>query len=446
MVCDLLISGASALMPDYTVKEDVSIAVTGGNIVEIGPAADLAVKYQPAQTLSGRGKLAMPGLVDAHHHTCQQLLRAKVTDEYPMIWTRFLVPFESNLDEEDVYVSAQLSCLEMIKSGTTSFADSGGRHMDQVVRAVLESGMRACITRSTMDIGPAIPDSMKDSPEENIRQTEELYRQFHGAGNDRVHIWFGMRQVMTCSPELVRATAQRARELGTGVHAHLCEHKDEVSFCLQNYRLRPAEYLEEMGMLHDNLLTAHNVVLSESDIALMARRGVKVVHCPRANLSNHGFPKTPRILEQGLSVGLGSDGCCSSSLNLFDEMKVLRNGIIAYWGLPIFDPVVLRVEQIVDMATQGGANALLQGDSLGSLQVGKKADIICIDIDQPHISPTFNLVSTLVEAVTGGDVVDSVIDGKLVMKDRQVLTLDQKKILAQAKEHMQTMAVRAGIA
>ena len=174
-------------------------------------------------------------------------------------------------------------------------------------------------------------------------------------------------------------------------------------------------------------------------------KGVKIVHCPRANLSNHGFPKTPRILECGGSVGMGSDGACSSSLSLFDEMKVMRNGIIAYWGLPIFDPVVIRVEELVKMATQGGANALLQGDDLGSLEAGKKADVILIDIEQPHILPTHNLVSTLVEAVTAGDVNDSIIDGKLVMKDRQVLTLDEEKILAEAKKRMVDISVRAGI-
>lgn len=445
MHCDILITGADLLTPDYKVEHDRAIAIVGQRIAEIGPTAEMAAKYQPAQLVSGEGKLAMPGLVDAHTHTCQQLLRARATDEYPMIWTRFLVPFESNLTPDDVYWSAQLACLEMIKSGTTSFADSGGVHMDRVVQAVLESGMRAAIARSTMDQEGVIPDSMKDTTQSAMEKAEKLFAGYNGAGDDRVRIWFAMRQVMSCSPELIRQTAARAKELGTGVHAHLCEHKDEVSFCLKNYQKRPAAFLDEMGMVGENFLTAHNVVLSEGDITLLVEKGVKIVHCPRANLSNHGFPKTPRILECGGSVGMGSDGACSSSLSLFDEMKVMRNGIIAYWGLPIFDPVVIRVEELVKMATQGGANALLQGDDLGSLEAGKKADVILIDIEQPHILPTHNLVSTLVEAVTVGDVNDSIIDGKLVMKDRQVLTLDEEKILAEAKKRMVDISARAGI-
>ncbi len=185
----------------------------------------------------------MPGFVDAHTHTCQQLLRGRLADEYPMIWTRFLVPFESTLTPDDVYWSAKLACLEMIRSGTTSFADSGGVHMHRAADAVIESGMRAAIARSTMDMGGEICSAMKESAEDAIARTEELYRNYHGAGDGRVEIWFALRQVMTCSPELVRRTAEKAAEYSTGIHAHLCEHRDEVRFCLERYRKRPAEFL-----------------------------------------------------------------------------------------------------------------------------------------------------------------------------------------------------------
>lgn len=444
MKCDILVKNCLILNPDFTISKECSAVINNTLICEIGNTKEMEEKYEPYQIINGKGKLLMPGFIDGHTHTCQQLLRGRVSDEYPMVWTRFLVPFESNLTPDDSYISAKLACLEMIKSGTTAFADSGGVHMNRVADAVIESGMRAAIAKSTMDRGAAITGAMKETAEEAITHTEELYKAYQGAGEGRVDIWFAIRQVMTCSEKLVRLVGEKAKEYHTGIHAHLCEHKDEVSFCLQNYKKRPAEFLNDMGVLGPNLLTAHNVVLSEHDITLMAEKGVKVIHCPRANLANHGFPKTPRILETGISVGLGCDGAASSNLDLFDEIKVLRYSTLAYWGLTVFDPVVLPCPTLLKMATQGGANAIQHGDILGTVEVGKKADLILLNIDQPHITPSQNLVNSVVEAANGHDVTDSIINGKVVMKDREVLTLDEEKIIAESKVKMKEIITRAG--
>ena len=441
--CDILIRGCRVLQPDMTISGTCSVAIDKTMICKIGPEAELAQEYEAEETLDGRGKLLMPGLVDGHTHTCQQLLRGRVSDEYPMVWTRFLVPFESNLRPEDSYVSGQLACLEMIKHGTTAFADSGGVYMDRVADAVVESGMRAAIAKSTMDMGNAITGAMKETAKEAVAHTRELYKGYQGAGDGRVDIWFAIRQVMTCSQDLIAMVRDAAEELHTGIHAHLCGHKDAVSFCLQNYKLRPAQFLETMGVLGPNLLTAHNVMLSDEDIALMAERGVKVIHCPRANLANHGFPKAPQILQAGLQVGLGCDGAAPSNLDLFDEMKVLRYGMIAYWGLPSFNPVVMTCATVLKMASWGGACALGKGDILGTVEEGKKADVILLNIDQPHIQPTQNLLNTIVEAANGHDVTDSIIDGRLVMKNREVLTLDEEKICFEAQKHMEEIIKRA---
>ena len=432
---DILIKNCQVLNPDMSISSTCSVGIKDSWIKKIGSADDFAASTA-TETLDGKGKLVMPGLIDGHTHTCQQLLRGRVADEYPMVWTRFLVPFESNLLPEDSYVSGQLACLEMIKNGTTAFADSGGVHMERVADAVIESGMRAAIAKSTMDMGNAITGAMKETADEAMEHTKELYKKYQGAGDGRVDIWFAIRQVMTCSRELIAMVGDYAKELHTGIHAHLCEHKDEVSFCLQNYQKRPAEFLDEMGILGPNLLTAHNVMLSDHDIALMAERGVKMIHCPRANLSNHGFPKAPQILESGASVGLGCDGAAPSNLDIFDEMKALRYSMIAYWGLPSFNPVVMTCPTLLKMASQGGANAIGHGDILGSVEEGKKADLILVNIEQPHITPTQNLVNTIVDAANGHDVMDSIINGKLVMKNREVLTLDEERIRFEAAQHM----------
>ena len=440
---DIVIKNCQVLQPDMTISGECSVAIKDSWIRKIGSAEEIAAAGTAAQTLDGKGKLLMPGLVDGHTHTCQQLLRGRVADEYPMIWTRFLVPFESNLQPEDSYVSGQLACLEMIKNGTTAFAESGGVHMDRVADAVIESGMRAAIAKSTMDMGNAITGAMKETAQEAIDNTIDLYKRYQGAGDGRIDIWFAIRQVMTCSRDLIAMVRDAAAELNTGIHAHLCEHKDEVSFCLQNYKKRPAQFLEEMGILGPNLLTAHNVMLSDADISIMAERGVKIIHCPRANLANHGFPKTPQILGAGASVGLGCDGAAPSNLDLFDEIKVLRYAMIGYWGLPSFNPVVMPCAKLLEMATQGGANAIGHGDILGTVEEGKKADLILLNIDQPHILPTQNLLNTIVDAASSHDVTDSIINGKLVMKDREVLTLDEEKIMFEADRHMKEIIKRA---
>ena len=439
-VCDLLIKNCRLLHKDFSTGNDCAVSVSGNQIAGIFAAGESLP--DAAEVIDAKGKLLMPGLVDGHTHCCQQLLRGSVADEYPMIWTRILVPLESNLRPEDSYVSGQLACLEMIKYGTTSFADSGGVFMDRVADAVIESGMRAAIAKSTMDTGNAITGAMKETREEAVSNTEALYRAYNGSGEDRIRIFFAIRQVMTCTPELISMVRERAAALHTGIHAHLCEHRDEVSFCLQNYKMRPAEFLDSLGVLGPNLLTAHNVLLSEHDIRIMAERGVKVVHCPRCNLSNHGFPKAPQILEAGASIGLGTDGAAPNNADLFEEMKTLRYGSQAFWGLAAFDPIVMTCKMLLRMATQGGANALGRGDELGTIEVGKLADMILVDIDQPHISPTQNLVNTLVCAAGGRDVTDSIINGKVVMRNRQVLTLDEEKIKADAKQHMREILSR----
>lgn len=439
---DLIIKNCSVMMPDFSIKKEQDILIQDSFIKKITDTDD---GYESKEVLNGKNKLVMPGLVDGHTHTCQQLLRGRTANEYPMVWTRILVPYESSLTPEDCYWSAKLACLEMIKSGTTAFAESGSTHMGDVANAVIESGMRAALARSTMDIGDAIPDCMKESSELNILHTEALYDKYQGTGDGRVDIWFAIRQVMTCSPELIREIGKEARRLKTGIHAHLCEHKDEVSFCLQHYQKRPAEFLDDMGVLGPNLLTAHNVVLSERDIDLLGERNVKLIHCPRANYANHGFPKTPRILQNNMSLGLGCDGASRPNLSLFAEMKHLLYGTMAFWGIPIFDPDIICAKYLLKMVTVGGARALQHEAELGTIEEGKKADLITINLMQPHLTPTHNLLNTLVDCAAEHDVTDSVINGKIVMRDRNVLTMNEEEIIKECSKRMKQIAERSGI-
>lgn len=445
MEIDLLIKNCSFLTHDFEIEQNRSIAIQGKKILEIGPVGDLNDKYQPENFIEGKGKLAIPGFVDGHVHTCQQLLRGRTADEYPMVWARILVPFESSLNKDDVYISGKLCALEMIKAGTTAFAESGGRHMAEAIRAIDESGLRGMIAYSVMDQGKSIPDTMKDTVEEAIKKTEDLYREFNDTGDGRIKVWFALRQVLTCSSELIKITAEKAKEYNTGVHIHLEEHRDEVSYCLQNFQMRPTEYLDSLGLLGPNVIAAHSVLMTDSEIDLLAERDVSAVHCPRGNLGNHWFPKTPTLLNAGVNVGLGTDGAAKSNMDLFEEMKILRSAIRAYYGIPIFDPVSMPAKKLLKMVTQGGAKAIGLGNKLGRLEEGYLADISLINIDQPHLSPNHNLVNTIVDAANGGDVWDLIVNGNVIMKNREVLTLDEKEIIYEAQKHMDQIKARNGI-
>ncbi|MDP4109297.1 MAG: amidohydrolase [Bacillota bacterium] len=443
--CDILLKNGTLLTPELEIKEGISVAISGGRIAEVREEKVLDGQYDAKETIDASGKLIMPGLVDSHVHACQYMLRGKLADEYPMVWTRILVPFESTLNEQDSYLSGQLTYLQQIKSGITTCNESGGNHMHMVVKAAEESGIRANIARSTMDQGAFIPDSWRETAEEAIERTEELYKNCNNLGNGRIKIWFAMRQVMSCSPKLLRMIGEKASEYNTGIHAHLCEHRDEVSYCLQNYRKRPVEVLYDYGILGKNFLGAHNVVLTDADIELLAKCDAKLCHCPRANLGNHGVPRTPTILHAGLSIGIGSDGASGCNMDFFEELRILRFALQAVLGLPIFDPTIIPIKALLKMLIKGGARAALMEKEIGEISAGMRADVILLDIEQPHIMPNSNLINVLVEGVRASDVTDSIIDGRLIMRNREVLTMDEKKIIADGKQRMKEIFARAGI-
>ncbi|QTD39514.1 amidohydrolase family protein [Sporosarcina sp. Te-1] len=441
---DLLVKNCSLLTPDFQITLNQTVVIKDSNIAEIGDTTTLSDCYTASETIDAKGKFAMPGLIDAHTHTCQQLLRGRIADELPMIWTRIMVPFESHLQENDVRISSQLSCLEMIKSGTTAFIDAGGRHMHQTAESILESGLRGVITCSTMDSGKEIPSAMKLTIAENIDLNRQLFNDFNGAGNGRLDVWFSLRSIISCTPELIQQVFDTAKDCSTGVQSHMNEYTNEIGYCLENFKMRPYEYLESLGVLSDHFLGAHSILLSPNEMDIIKKHDCKVTHSPVSN-SGKGVPNTPQLLQRGITVSLGTDGAGHSGLNLFDQMRVFKSLMRASYGSPISDPVVMPSTTLLEMATAGGAKAMHREDQVGTLKAGKKADFILINIDQPHIQPTHNLVNTLIEVVTSRDVTDTIVDGQLLMKDRQVLTMDEEKVLYESKQAMKELAVRANI-
>lgn len=432
--CDILINDCRILTPEYSIEKNYSIVIKDSNIIDIGPSKDIKLKYLSKDVISGKGKLAMPGFVDGHTHTSQQLLRGRITDEYPVIYLRFNLPYESKLNENDIELCTSLSCLEMIKSGITTFADAGSTDLHKVVEQVDKSGLRAALTRATSDKGDLLPPSMKDSTFDAIKKTEDLYKEFHGSGDGRINIWFQFRSVATCSEELIRGVAEKAREYNTGLHTHLSEYNETILYTLGKYGIREVEFLDRLGAVGPNLLAAHSILVNERDLEILKDRNAKIVHCPRSNLGK-GFTKTPQMLGLGMSVGLGTDGTAHSGLSMFKEITAFRHSQIAQWGVPYFDSSVMPTKTLINLATLGGAKALQLDKQIGSLEIGKKADLIMINIDQPHIIPTHNLLNTLTETVETNDIVDVIVNGKVLMENRVVSSIDEEKLMFEAKSH-----------
>lgn len=435
--CDLLIKDGTVLTSCDVLEEHMDIAITGGRIVETGK--DLWKTYEAAEILVGKDKLFMPGLIDSHMHTGQQLLKGLVLDAKPIIWTRVMLPFESTLTPEKMELSASVAALEMIKSGTAGFIESGSYYMEEAAGVYEKSGLRGAISYSTMD-EEGLPKSIAMDAKEAVRHTDSLFEQFHGKGN--LKIYYSLRALNSCSGELVELEAEHARARGTMLQAHMNEYLGEVNGIVKREGMKPYEYLEKMHALGSNFLGAHSLILSEKEKMLIKEYGVKVCHCPFSNCGK-AVPDTPELLEMGIPVGLGSDGAAHGGLSLWNEMKIFRSVMNICHGVPAGNSKIMPAEAILHMALEGGAAALGEEGSLGRLEKGYRADFISINMNQPHLCPTGNMIHTLLECVSAGDVSDMVVGGKLLMKDREVKTLDEERILYESRKYMEGCADQA---
>ena len=429
--CDLLIKGADVLINSGELRENVDIAIADGRILAVD--ADLAKQYEAGETIDGRYKLFMPGLVDSHMHTGQQLLKGLVLDAKPIIWTRVMLPFESTLTPEKMRLSAQAAALEMIKSGTAGFIEAGSYVMEDAAAVYEKSGLRGALSYSTMD-EEGLPESIAMDANEAVSRTDSLFDTFHGKGN--LKVYYSLRALNSCSNRLVELEAEHAKDRNTMLQAHMNEYMGEVNGILEREGMRPYEYLEKMQVLGGNFLGAHSLILTDREKELVRDRGVKVCHCPFSNCGK-AVPDTPQLLEMGIPVGLGTDGAAHGGLSLWNEMKIFRSVMNIIHGVPNRNPKVMPAETILRMVLEGGAAALGEEGQLGRVEAGYKADLIGIDMNQPHLCPTGDQIHTLLECVNAGDVSDMVVGGRVLMKNRTVLTLDEERILYESRKYME---------
>lgn len=422
---DLLVTGSHVYLQDSdkTVISDGGVAIHKDTILESGSASDLTKKYPEAEQLHTPHGLVMPGLVNTHTHAAMACFRGFADDLPLMQWLQeYIFPVEAKLTGDMVYQATLLSLAEMIKSGTTSFCDMYLFAKD-VARATQESGMRAWIGEVLYDF----PSPNYGELSAGFQYVEEIFSLYEN--HPLISITVDPHAVYTCSPDLLKDLKSMAEKHDALYIIHLSENDEEVSGTKERYGTSPVLHLENLGLLDDRVVADHCVMLTSEEIELLARRGVKVAHCPESNMKlASGIAPVPKMIQAGISVGLGTDGSASNNnVDLFGEM----NSAAKLQKVNTLNPTVLPAQTVLEMGTLGGARVLDAEKEIGSLEPGKKADLIVLDLNQPHLTPLYNIPSHMVYAARGADVVHSIINGRIVMQNRQLTTIDEKELLAE---------------
>ena len=434
---DLLIKDVSVLPMDDadSFLKHTDIAVDKGRILEIGQN----LSYQAREVITLKLGVAMPGLINCHMHAT--LTRGVCEDLKLMDWLSDIChPLDAAYTPEIMEVSERLNQLEMILSGTTTFVDIY-RFMHESAKVLEESGLRGFLTPQVIENQDGVGESMQD----NIR----LFHDWHGKANGRIHVWMGIHAPYSVEPEAYLRAKEFADKHGIGIHTHLCETMDEVNGYLQKYGKTPVRMLEDLGAFGGKFIAAHCVHVSDEDIDILARRGVTAIYNPISNMKlASGIAPVVRMRERGVNVVLATDSNLSNNnIDLLKEMQIAA----PLQKLGCKDATVLKSRQVLKMTTRLPAKALGLEEEVGELAPGKKADIILLDFDRPHLWPYLDgpgrntVVDQIVYSANGGDVDTTIVDGKVLMKHRQVRTLDREKIYFESQKMMHKLCITAGL-
>ncbi len=431
---------------------DGAIMIEGSRIIDVGRTNELHSKYTPEQRIDASRKLLIPGLIDCHVHLAQALIRGCADDVALIDWLgKYVWPLQGNYDAEDGRVSAELCMLEMMKSGTTSFIEAmlHTRYgFDGIAKSLEKSGMRGYLGKTIMDT-PAYgrkqmmyPGMIEDG-DKSLGETIRMFDRWNGKADGRISVWFGPRSLGACSKPLYEKIAEEAAKRKAGITMHLCEIQEDVTYALRKFKKRPVAFANEVGLLTPRTTLAHAIWLTDRDIATLSKSGTTIAHCPSSNTKlASGIARVPEMLDKGVNVALGCDG--GPSNNSYDMIREMK--LAAYLHkVRLSDPLTMPAQRILEMATLGGARALGMEDKLGSLEAGKLADIVLVNLDSVHMIPNNNYVSDLVYAGCGHEVDTVIIDGKIVMENRRVNTLDEQEIVQKARERASAVIKRTGL-
>jgi len=406
--------------------ENATIVVRGDRIVEIAEGRCSGV--HGGELIDAGRCLVMPGLVNAHGHTAMTLFRG-FADDLPLkewLFTKIFPAESSFLNPDSVYWGALLGCVEMIASGTTTVSD-GYFYQDSTAQAFQRAGLRALLAQGVIDFpAPGVPD-----PKENLTAGRAFMEKWSGA-SDLIRPGLFCHSLSTCSEATMRGAMQLSEKFDSPLQIHLSETEGEVMEIATRTGKRPVFYLDSLHLMTERLIAVHGVHLSDEEMDIIGRRGVGVVHCPESNMKlASGVARVQRMIELGISVAIGTDGAASNNnLDLFREMDAAAKLGKVY----ALDPTCTGAAVVLKMATRWGAGILGLEKEIGTIEVGKKADIIVVDLQRPHMVPLYHPMSTLVYSANGGDVKDVIVNGKILMKDRRILHLDTEEIMWKVRE------------
>ena len=426
---DLIIHDAMILTmnPEFKVYVDGALVIKNDRIMAMGDTSDILGKYSARETIDGSAKLIMPGLINTHTHVPMTIFRGYADDMHLHEWLYdYIFPVESEfVNSENVKLGTKLAMAEMIRSGTTTFNDMY-YHIEEIAGVVDQVGMRAVLSESVIDF----PAPNSPTPSEGLKTAEALIKKWDN--HPRIRISVSAHAPYSCSSELIQRAKALADKYQVPFNIHVAETRKEFDQTMKDFNLTPVGYLDKLGVLGPNVIAAHCVHLTPEDIQILAEHGVSVAHNPECNMKlASGVAPIPELLKAGVKVGLGTDGVASNNdLDLFDEM----NTAAILHKLNSADPTVLDAQSVVEMATMGGARVIGMEKEIGSLEPGKKADLILLDMLQPHAHPIYNIYSLLVYSMKAADVESVMVDGKFIMRDRKLLNLDEKSIYGKIEE------------
>ena len=416
----MIIKNTSVLRHNGDVQ-DADIIIEDDKIAFVGRVVNgnvLADHVKNIKIIDGKGKLAIPGLVNAHTHASMTLLRSFADDKKLMDWLQEDIwPIEAKMTREDIYIGAALAAVEMIRSGTTTFADMYGPCMDEVAKVVDESGLRGVLSRGLIGVADG---------DKKLQENIELFKEFHNASDGRITVMFGPHAIYTCPPEYLIKVANAASELGAEIHIHMNETLDEINNCIKDYGKRPFEVINETGLFDLGTLAAHCVHLSNEEIEIIKEKNIRVAHNPGSNMKlASGIAPVPKLLKEGVVVALGTDGASSNNnLDMLEEVKLAA----LLHKVDTLNPLAIPAAEALKLATENGAKAVGL-ENTGRIEKGYKADIVLYDMKSVEWQPRYNPISLLVYSANSSSVDTVIVDGKVLMEHSELKTLDEEKII-----------------
>ena len=416
------------------------LLISDGRIAEV----DEEIGSYADDTIDARDCAVLPGFIQTHIHLCQTLFRGAADDLALIDWLKERVwPMEAAHTKESIRASARLGIAELIKGGTTcALTMETVRHTEEVLRVVDETGFRATVGKCMMDKGDEVPRALHEETAASIRESVALIEQWHGRGDGRVRCCFAPRFAISCTRELLSEVSELARKHKVMIHTHSSENKNECEIVEAETGRRNVAYLDSLGISGAHVLLAHCIHLDTEEMETLSRTKTNVAHCPSSNLKlGSGLARVAEMLARKIPVSLGADGAaCNNRLDIFTEMRTA-----ALLQKLAHGPEVLSAAQVLRMATIDGARALGLENEIGSLEVGKRADVIVVDLNQLHSSPKQDVISSLVYSTQPSDVRVTIIDGRVVMRARELLSLNEDSVMADANHEASALARRAGL-